>query len=405
MLREIQLRDLGHLLREAGAVFLPGTAGEPVPVIDAMAENLDWSQSLSVISGFVAGINRPNALRVHPGTQIQQFFPDQNIRGNVKFTRCSYYEIDRQLKSKNPAMAFITVNEPNHKGLCNQSVAADFGRTALELADIRVALINPLAPGLLNGCPIPLERFTHVLRHPFPLIRSIPVRSDDKARQIARHIASYIGDGATIQIGIGKVPVEILAQVRKRKRLRLHSGILPGAVRQLCDEGALAAGASICCASLLGDSAFYKWLHGNGRVQLEPVSFTHAPATLQSLSKLIAINSALEVDLAGRVNAEWLGRRRVSAPGGLPDFAGAARRSRDGISIIALPATDFSRQHSRIVKQLAAHVAPTVTGSEVDMVVTEYGVADLRGCDENTRAKRLVRIAAPEHRASLYTAA
>ncbi|MEL7028124.1 MAG: acetyl-CoA hydrolase/transferase C-terminal domain-containing protein, partial [Pseudomonadota bacterium] len=277
-------------------------------------------------------------------------------------------------------------------------VAVDFLEASMSSADIRIALINPLAPRLPNAPKLSISQFTHVLRASFPLLSARSEVADARSEKIAETVARYIGDGATIQTGIGKIPGQIFRKITDRKNLRLHSGILSQDIRLLAEAGALAADNPATSPSAIGDEAFYGWLNGNPVLELAPVAHTHARETLARLEKFVTINSAIEVDLLGRVNAEWIGPRRVSAPGGLPNFSRAAAECSDGVSIVALPSTDRSGAVSRIRPHLQDGIEPTVDWRDVDVVVTEHGAADLRGLDAAGRAAALITVAAPDHR-------
>jgi acyl-CoA hydrolase len=181
--------------------------------------------------------------------------------------------------------------------------------------------------------------------------------------------------------------------------------MISDAVLHLAQSGALSEESPIMTCVAVGGADFYGRLSGLPGLAFAEVAHTHAAQTLAGLASFHAVNSAVEVDLFGRVNAESIDGRRVSGPGGLPDFAHAASQNSDGLSIIALPATDGSGTVSRIVPRFHADTPITVPGQDVDAVVTEFGAAMLRGQPPEERARRLCEVAHPDHRAKLREAA
>ena len=354
------------------------------------------------MTGHVAGLNGSSAFVPHPSASITCFFPNgHEHNGHVEFLRRTYLEIDREIVAFEADVTFCVISEPDSLGNCTPAIAADYTETSLESANVRIAIINKNAPHLVNCPKLNLEQFTHVITHPFCLLEQKILATDRATENIACSVASLISDHSTIQIGIGKIPDQILKQLRLRKNLRLHSGILSKQIKPLAESGALAVENAICCASLIGDSDFYDWLDRNPSIQLAGVKHTHASATLENLERFVSINSAITIDLLGNVNAEWIGDKRISAPGGLPNFAQAAHKNKDGLSIIALRATAGANSFSRIVRALPDEKEPTLTHDDIDIIVTEFGIADLRGRTADERANSIRNIAAPQFRSKL----
>jgi len=220
---------------------------------------------------------------------------------------------------------------------------------------------------------------------------------------IARHVAGLVEDGATLQLGIGNVPEAVLAALHGHRDLGLHSGAVGDGIATLAEAGVLTharksrdRGVGIG-GILMGGAALRRWAHRNPQLQLRGTEYTHDPEVLAASHQLTAINAAIEVDLTGQVNAEVAAGGYVGAVGGAVDFLRGAARSRGGLPIVALPAT--ARGATRIVAQLSGPVS--TPRSDAGLVVTEHGVADLRGQPLSRRVRRLLDIAAPEHRAAL----
>ncbi|MBC2778977.1 acetyl-CoA hydrolase/transferase family protein [Parasphingopyxis marina] len=385
------------LLRESDRLLLLGTSAEP-RLLDRLVRDDPASVShLSILTTCVAGINRFDGAALVNARDVTGFFPAPMLGDSYRQLLSTYFGITAQIASTAPDTVFVPTSLPDDKGYITSGLSAEFTETAMAVADRRIALLCPSMPRLPGCDPLHLDRFSHAfLDETPPLEIAESGRIDDPvALAIAGHVARLIGDGATIQVGIGKVPGRLFGMLRNRKRLRIHSGLVTGDIRDLVEAGSTDPEYPITCATVLGSAPFYAWLDGRSDFRLLPVDYTHNPATLARIDGLIAVNSALQVDLLGQANAEKIGDHFVSAPGGLPDFSSASHRSQGGCSIVALPSTDRSGALSRIVGRLDADTPVTVPRTDVDFVVTEHGIAELGGKSVEERARALVEIAAP----------
>jgi acyl-CoA hydrolase len=299
-----------------------------------------------------------------------------------------------QLSSRNPA-----------RGL-SASLSNDYVLEAARRARVVIAEINPDAPWTFGaGWPQDIPLHVRVRAHHRPVeLASPPV--DDVSRKIAMYAASLISDGATLQFGVGKVPDAILSGLSHLRNLGIHSGLINDAVVDLIERGVVTNAAKgidpgmTVTNQLIGTARLYDFAHNNAAVEVRPASYTHAAGVLARINKLTALNSALQVGLDGSVNSETLNGVAVGAIGGQVDFVRGANASPGGRAIIALPATSNGR--SRIVPQVET---VTTARGDVDAIVTEWGVAELAGCSLRERARRMIAIAAPEHRDNLSRSA
>jgi acyl-CoA hydrolase len=220
---------------------------------------------------------------------------------------------------------------------------------------------------------------------------------------IARSIASFVRDGDALQIGIGKAPDALFQLLRSHRSLRFFSGMLSDGLMDLARCGAIAPGHLPRCCAFVGSPALYEWLRENDTVEVRGCEGTHTLRALAGIDGLIAVNSALSVDLFGQCNLETAGGRVVSSVGGAPDFARAARHSAGGLSIIALPSTFGRPGQSRIVPRLEDGLV-SLARHDVDVIVTEHGAADLRNASVEERAEAMIGIADPDHRDALLSA-
>ncbi|HQR90027.1 MAG TPA: acetyl-CoA hydrolase/transferase C-terminal domain-containing protein, partial [Caulobacter sp.] len=244
-----------------------------------------------------------------------------------------------------------------------------------------------------------IDRFDEIVELDTPLVEYAVRVAGDIERRIIEQIAALIPNGATVQAGIGRLGDALWAGLSGKEGLALHSGMICDPVADLVRHGLFRR---VTTGSLLGSRAFYARAADLPGVEMAPALETHDVARLAKIPGFVAVNSAIEVDLLGQVNAEWVDGAAISGPGGLPDFIGGARRSSGGLPIIALGSTAKGGAVSRIVPRL--QVPATLSAAEVGIVVTEHGAVDLRPLEGEARAMALIELAAPDHRAALREA-
>ncbi len=305
-------------------------------------------------------------------------------------------------------VAMVQVSPADADGNHSLGLISDYVQTAIAKARVVIAEVNAQVP-FTYGELLPASRIdvaVHSDRSPVQ-VATAAISPTDEA--IARHCAEFITDGAVIQTGVGAVPDAIMRLLHDRKDLGVHSGMLGDGLVDLVEAGVITnarkeidTGVSINGA-LIGTKRLYDFVHLNPAVRMVQSEYTHNGYVLAQLSRLVTINSAIEVDLTGQANAEQSGDAYMGGTGGQVDFVRAGVRSRGGHSIIALSSTAKGGTISKIVAALAGPV--TTARSEVDIIVTEFGAAQLRGQTLAERAKRLVAIAHPDFREMLNQAA
>jgi acyl-CoA hydrolase len=289
----------------------------------------------------------------------------------------------------------------------NMSLSNDYVLEAARRARIVIAEINPDAPWSF-GAEWPADIPLHAcVAARYPPIEFASSAVDPVSHRIGEHAASLLPDGATLQFGIGRIPDAVLSRLTHLRHLGIHSGLINDTIVDLIECGAVTNAAKgldegvTVANQLIGTRRLYDFVHENAAVAVRPASYTHGAGILARLSKLAAINSAIEVGLDGSVNSETLEGAAIGGIGGQVDFVRGANLSPGGRAIIALPATAPDGS-SRIVRRVET---VTTTRGDVDAIVTEWGVAELRGCGLRERARRMIAIAAPEHREDLSQAA
>lgn len=386
-------------------LFVAGAAGEPVAFLDAIANSKDIY--LDITATLVPGINAIDPERFGPnvrftGLFMQPSLQDARTSGRFRWLPLSYSGFVGHIREHLEIdTCVVQVAPPDDRGRCSLGPSVEFIPEVARKAGRLIGVINHNVPRTPLSFSIPFETFEWVVESDVPLTTYDVGSIDPVSDSIASRVAEYVEDGAAVQIGLGKVPNRLFERLHDRRRLHIHSGMLPDAVIGLADAGAIDPERRITTCNVVGSRTLYDWLGRRTDVAVVGCEQSHDPAALARLDRFVAVNSALEVDLFGQCNLEFAGGRPVSGPGGAPDFARAACRSTGGLSIVALPSTFAGGSRSRIVPGIAAPGMVTLTRLDVDMLVTEFGAADLRFCSDMERAERIVAVAHPRFRSEL----
>ncbi len=402
--------DLAEFMRPGdGVVFGQGT-GEPEALTRALAAQRAHIGGARVFMG--AGFSKSfgpehaDALRMKGiggiGTHRRLV-----AAGCLDVLPCHVSRIPALIRSGAiPAdVVLLQLSPPNERGEYSWALANDYLRAAVEQARVVIAEVNAQAPWTPSDRPLTDADITVRVDTDRPLLQLPGAAFGELERRIAAHVDPHVPERATLQVGIGAIPEAIVAQLAGRRGLGVHSGMIGDSVVELMERGAVTnehkgvdEGVTVS-GVLFGTDRLYRFAHRNPSIRLAALDYTHAGPTLAKIRRLVSINSALEVDLTGQVNAEALGADYLGAVGGQVDFVRAARQSEGGVSIIALPATARGGADSRIVARLSGPV--TTARSEVDLVVTEHGAVRLAGLGLRERMRALIGIAAPAHREGL----
>ena len=407
--------DLADALRRAREVYLPGCAGHSLLFERWLQEVGDAAAGATFSGVWIPGVNRFEPCALHERTRARGIFvgPEQRRgweTGRFEYLPLHYSEAARWFAAPGRFdLVLLHVAPPDAHGRCSLSLAADFTPAVLQgLADGATVLahVNPRLPRTA-GPSVAWSRLDGVVEAEALVLEVADEAPDATLMAVARQVAGLVRDGDTLQLGLGRLQTAVLGVLCGHRGLRAHSGMVSDGLLALRDAGALAAPAGgvppVCTGVALGSAALHAAMADAELVRFEPVSYTHSQSTLAALPQLVSINSALEIDLLGQVNCETLGGEQVSGVGGLVDFTRGARASNGGRAIVAATATAGRHARSRIVPQLAPG-AVGVARTDVDLVVTEQGVADLRHATVDARAQALIRIASPAHREALAEA-
>jgi acyl-CoA hydrolase len=400
------MRALLDLFRPGRTIYLPGASGEALALADALAADPGRMKGVHVVSCLLPGFNAFDYAALDPQARLTTFLFVPALRasfdeGRVRVLPLAYSGVATYLGGRVPLdVAIAHVAPPGADGLCSVGIAADFTPIAWPRAKHRALIVNHAMPAMRHGPRLALADADVVVEVDHPLPTTPPPTPNAIIDRIAATTAGLVPDGAAIQVGIGGAPGAVLHHLAGHRGLTLASGLVSHGFDTLLEGGALDPDGDHRAGIAYGDEGFYRFLANLDHFRLAPVLETHMADRLAGVERFTAINSALEVDLFGQANLEWVKGRMASGAGGAPDFARGAMRSPGGRSIVALPATASGGRISRLVSRIDA---PTVSlgRADIDTIVTEHGVADLRDRSLDERAEALIAIADPDHRARL----
>jgi 4-hydroxybutyrate CoA-transferase len=397
-------------------IFVGSACGEPTDLIEQLVQGVREGRlrNLTVYQMLRSGVRHlldaagPDLHLV--GIHFHAELAEVVEKGHGSFLPIGIHQIARNLEEGRIKfdVALVQVSRPDENGHLSLGVSVDFAAQAVRLSHLVVAQVNDRSPRTLGDCSIHASEVDAAIEvsHEIGEIGFEP--ADEGARQIARLVLDLIPDRSTVEMGIGAVMTSILEGLSERVDLGLHTGLIIEPMMDLIESGVITnrwkgIDREVSVANQCrGTRRLYDFLNNNPAVSMRPAGYTHDPRVLGSLRNFRAINSAIEVDLLGQVNSEFVAGRRVSSTGGLSDFVRSCQTTEGARSIIALRSTAGRGKHSRIVPNLGAAV--TLTADLADIVVTENGTADLRGMRSDERAAAMIEIAHPSFRDQLGAA-
>jgi acyl-CoA hydrolase len=407
--------DLAAIIRPGDQIVWGQGAGEPSTLVEKL---LEQRHRIGHASIFLGGVRSRRLLQPEHADVLS--FSSIGAMGNLRGLAsagllhvvpthlsqlCGYFD-----QGVIPAdVVFIQLSEPDEHGEYSFSIANDFQQAAMARARVVIAEVNDRIPWTYCEGRVDPARIDYIVRTSRPPVQVWGQEIGPIEEAIARHVGRFIEDGTTIQIGVGAIPDAVLASVGDRRDLGMHSGLISDRVADLMEQGVLTNARKpidtgiTTTGSLLGTDRLYRFAHKNPSIRLFTQRHTHRAEILSQLGKIVALNSAVEVDLSGQINAEMASGAYLGGVGGQGDFVRGVQMATGGRSIIALPATARDGAISRIVPQLEDGVVTTVR-SDADIIVTEFGAAELRGLPLEERAQRMAAISHPNFRDRLAKA-
>jgi acyl-CoA hydrolase len=398
--------DVLDWLRPGQRIYFQGGPGECSVFRELLVAHPGRAAGVELWSCLIPGINTFDYGSLKGGPTFVTFMASPALEPSIasgRTTLCAmpYSEIGALLERTEFDLAILHAAVPDENGRCSFGIAADAPGIAARRAAKRIVFLNRRMPAISDAESIGVGEVDLGVLIDAPLLSAEEKRGSSAALDaIAGRAAALVPDGVTIQSGIGEAPGAVIAALKDRRGLKAHSGIITPEYRLLAEAGALDPAARHIAGVAWGDQSFYDWLERSGLFAFRSIHETHGPEELTKIANFISVGSAIEVDLAGNINLEWVCGRRISSVGGAPDYVRAALGSPGGRSIIALPATSRGGA-SRIVTRLDKASIPA---EQADTIVTEHGVAELRGLSPAQRVQKLIGVAAPGHRAALAAA-
>ena len=394
-------------------VFLTGNCSVPETLVHALVERARLLNDVEILQVLTLGCNEYVQPDMEGHLRVNSLFISQDIRpavneGRADFTPCFLSEIPALYRTQLPIdVAFIHVSPPDEHGFCSYGVEVGVTKAAAEAARIVIAEVNPQMPRTLGDSFIHISKIDYAVAVDRPLheVRKDP--ANDVQQAIARNVASLIEDGSTLQTGIGGIPDAVLSYLVDRRDLGIHTELFADGVIDLVERGVITNAAKtlhpgkIIAGFVIGTQRLYDFVNDNPVVELHPTEYVNNPFRIAQNNKMVAINSAIEIDLTGQVCADSMGHMFYSGVGGQVDFVRGAAASPGGKPIIALPATAKNDTLSRIVWELQAGAGVITTRNDVHYVVTEFGIAYLHGKSIRQRVRALIDIAHPKFRDEL----
>jgi 4-hydroxybutyrate CoA-transferase len=302
------------------------------------------------------------------------------------------------------------VSPPDDSGYVSTGVSVDYTHQAIRTAKYVVAQVNPRMPRTMGESFLHVTEFDAFVEAESELPEIAPPKITDVERAIGEHCASLVENGSTLQLGIGAIPDAVMLFLKDKKDLGIHSEMIADGTLELYNSGVINNSMKsenkgrMTVTFLMGTRALYDFAHNNPAVEVRPVDYVNHPITVSRQHKMVCINSALQVDLMGQVNAEAIGSRQFSGVGGQVDFVRGAAMADGGKSVIAMPSVTVKKDGttiSKITAFLDTGAPVTTSRCDVDYVVTEHGIAEMKGKSLRQRAKNLIGIAHPDSRDAL----
>jgi 4-hydroxybutyrate CoA-transferase len=406
-------------IQSGNRIFLTGNVSVPKTVLAALVKRAKELKDVEICQALTVGPADYVAPEMQGHIRVNTMFISPNIREAVHDGRADFTPVllsEFPLLFKNRVLpidaALIHVSPPDEHGFCSLGVEVGLTKSAAESAKIIVAEVNEQMPRTLGDSFIHVSRLTHIVPVNYP-IAEMPMAEEgntEVVERIASHIAELIPDGATMQMGIGAIPDAVLKYLFQKKDLGVHSELFSDGVIDLVEAGVLTNArktlhpGKIVSGFVLGTKRLYDWVDDNALIELHRTEYVNDPFVIAQNERMVAINSAIEVDLTGQVCADSIGPKLYSGVGGQLDFIYGASRSKGGVPVIALPSTTTFKDGtviSKVVSMLKQGAGVVTTRNHVRFIVTENGVAELYRKTIRQRAQALINVAAPQFREEL----
>lgn len=403
-----------RLIKSGDRVAIGHACGEPQALTRALAKYMPDLCSVETVQMVGMGDAVPCLPEAEGHIRHNSIFAGAKERkaiaqGRADYTPRYFSEVPALFEGDTLPLdvALVQVSAPDRHGYVSFGVSVDYSLAAARRAKLAIAQINRFMPRCHGDCFMHVSEFACLVRADIPLIELKRGELSEAEKEIGRHCADLIPDGATLQLGIGALPDAVLLGLKGKKDLGIHSEMFSDGVVELVQAGVITNRkktlhpGKIVATFLMGSQKLYDFVDDNPSVYMASADYTNDPYIIGQNERLVSVNSCVQVDLMGQVCSESVGLRQISGTGGQVDFIRGANISKGGLSIIAMTATAQNGMVSRIVPFLDPGATVTTNRNDVGCIVTEYGVADLRGKSLRERARLLIQIAHPDFRKAL----
>jgi len=403
-------------IKSGDNVYLGSGCAAPHDLISAMTNRADEVQDVNVIHHLTLGDAPYVAPDMDGHFRCHACFVGSNLREAVNEGRVDYipihlHEMALTFKRKVVALdhAMVILSPPDEHGFCSFGIEVGVTKTAALSARHIIAEVNRQMPRTLGDSFIHVSKISAFVEVDRDLDEFRPAPPTEVERRIGKNVASLIGDGACLQLGLGSIPNAVLDFLDDRQDLGVHTEMFTEALPHLVDKGIVTGEkknfhpGKVVAGFIMGTREVYDFAHDNALVEFHPTDYVNHPVNIARNDNMVAVNSAIQVDLTGQVCSESIGETIYSGFGGQADFMRGTAMSNGGLPIIALPSVTSDGRLSRIVPNLDPEAGVVITRADVHVVVTEYGVAHMLGRNVRQRAEALINVAHPEFRESLLT--
>lgn len=400
-------------IKSGQRVVVAHACGEPSIILDALVANAAQYENVEIIHMVAMGKAAYCQPQYDKNFHHNAFFLGGSTRaaaaeGRVDFTPVYFSEIPGLLREDlRPNVTLLQCSPPDAHGYVSLGVSVDYTKPAAEASDLVIAQVNQNMPRTLGDSFLHVTQIGCLVEADIPVIELAPPKIGDVERAIGENVASLVRDGDTLQLGIGAIPDAVLLFLKEKNDLGIHTEMFSDGVVELVEAGVITnkaktlhRGQSVA-TFLMGTRRLYDYVNNNPAVAMYPVDYVNDPYVIGQNDNLVSINSCVQVDIMGQVVSTSAGLRQISGVGGQVDFVRGANLSKGGRAIMAMPSTTGKGKISKIVPFLDQGSAVTTTRNEVNYVITEYGIAKLKGKSLRQRAEALIRIAHPDFRDEL----
>ncbi|MDV6169090.1 acetyl-CoA hydrolase/transferase C-terminal domain-containing protein [Flavobacterium sp. DG1-102-2] len=413
MSKYVTAAEAVKVIQSGNRIYVQAAAATPTVLTKALAERAHELRDVEVCHMHTEGEAPYADPALKDSFHVNSFFIGKNVRhtlaaGNGSYTPVFLSEIPRLFRKNIVPLdvVFIHVSPPDSHGYCSLGVSVEATKAAIENCKIVIAQVNPQMPRTFGDSVISLSAIDYLVEVNVPLYGHGSAEISAQEELIGGFVASLIEDESTLQMGIGSIPNAALAKLTNHKNLGLHTEMFSDGVIDLIESGVInckykgVTKNRALATFLIGSQRLYNFVNDNSFISMRESSFVNDTAVIRRNPKMVAINSAIEVDITGQVSADSIGSKMYSGVGGQMDFIRGASLSEGGKAIIALPSATKNGE-SKIVPFLKQGAGVVTTRAHVQYVVTEYGIADLYGKTLKQRAVAMTNIAHPDHRESI----